>query len=393
MIAKRKEDKFLLIITLIVLLSGFYFLLPEKFPSTSLLYIFVIFFSIYFAALTEMQSNAVLRKICFTCSFLVLFFTLAFRNVSGIDDISYQRIFQEVQTGGVVSTFFSSHMEPGFLLLQYLIGVFTDDYIVAQAVNTFIPMMLFYMAFRKYRSFLSFPLAVSLFIALLYFQMLSTSLVRMFIAISIVFYSIDCLWKRQLLRYILRILLAASVHYSSLIMIAFLPFAFRQDVIQKHWKLFLLSGIILLPTLFFYIARIASMVGGRYEEYGEINNFTFSLDVLDTLPFAVIAWFYRKNIPDEYRNLFILSCVLILFSCIIELYSSMVSLGRNVFYMNLGLIIALPIGYRFVKSGISRWMIGIISFVYMLLYLYVTQFFHPFHSEYLFPYNNVFFRL
>jgi hypothetical protein len=388
MIEKRSEEKFFLIVTLIGLLSGFYFLLPEEFPLTNLFYLSVIFFSIYLAAMSEIQLNVILRKICFVCSFLVLFFTLAFRNVSGIDDIAYQNIFQAVQTEGVVSTFISSYIEPGFLLLQYLIGVFTDNYIVAQIVNTFIPITLFYMAFRKYSSFLSLPLAVSLFIALLYFQMLSVSLVRMFIAIGIVFYSIDCLWKQQPWRYFFRILLAASLHYSSLIMIMFLPFVF-----QKHWKVFLLSSTILLPVLFVNIARIASMLSGRYEGYGEINNLTFSLDAFYMLLFAVVAWFYRKSIPDEYRNLFVLSCVLILFSSLFELYSSMVSLGRCIFYMNLGLIVVLPIGYKFAKSGISRWMIGIIVFVTMLLYLYVSQFFNPHHSEYLFPYNNIFFRL
>jgi hypothetical protein len=375
------------------LLSGFYFVLPEEYPSTNLFYLSVIFFSICFAVVSEMQSNVVLRKICFVCSFLVLFFVLAFRNASGIDDISYQGIFQELQTEGFVSKFISSRIEPGYLFLQYLIGVFTNNYYVAQVVNTLIPMTLFYAAFRKYRSFLSLPLAVSLLIALLYFQMLSVSLVRMFIAIGIVFYSIDCLWQQRPQRYILRILLAASVHYSSLIMILFLPFALKKDAIRKHWKTFLLSGVILLPILFVNIARMAAVVSGRYEGYGEINNFAFSLDALNVLPFAVIAWFYRKSIPGEYRTTFILSCVLILSSCIIELYSSMVSLGRCIFYTNLGMILVLPMGYKFAKSGISRWTIEVIVFVYMLLYLYVFQFFNPHHSGYLYPYNNIFFRL
>jgi hypothetical protein len=389
----NREEKILLWVTLSGLLSGFYFLLPAAFPATNLFYLAVIFFSIVFAGLSEMQSKAALRKICFVCSYLVLFFVLAFRNVSGIDDMNYQKVFQEVQSQGVISTFVSSYKEPGFLFLQYLIGFFTDNYIVAQVVNTFIPMTLFYAAFWKYSSFLSLPLAVALFISLLYFQMLSTSLVRMFIAVSIVFYSIDCLWQQQPRLWVLRMLLAASVHYSSLIMMLFLPLALRPDAIRKHWKTFLLAGAVLLPILFSQVARVASAVGGRYEEYGEVGVLAFSWSDFNVLPFVVIAWFYRKSIPGEYRKVFLLSCVLILQSCIIEFYSSSVSLGRCIFYMNLGMILLLPMGYRFAKSPLFRWMIGSIALVYILLYLYIFQFSHPHHSEYLFPLNHLFFNI
>jgi hypothetical protein len=386
----KKKNIFRELITLVGLLSIFYFLLPASFPSTNLFYVSVIFFSIYFAALSEIQSRAIPRKIYFACSFLVLFFALAFRDLSGIDDLAYSQIFHEVRAEGVWSRFISSYMEPGFLFLQYLIGIFTSNYHVAQVVNTLIPMVFFYAAFRKYRAFLSFPLAVALFIALLYFQMLSVSLVRMFIAISIVFYSIDCLWKQQFRKYCCWIFLAASLHYSALIMLLFSPLVFNR--VLKHWKMILLASAILLPLLFIIIAGFASQIGGRYESYGEINNFTFSLDALNVLPFALIAWFYRKNIPNEYRTLFLLSGILLLFSCLIELYSSMISLGRCVFYMNQGMILALPTAYKF-SRGLSKWIIATIIFIYMLLYLLIAQFFLLAHGEHLFPYKNFFFRL
>lgn len=364
--------------------------LPSEWKTTGVFYFFTILFSVGFAMIAQPSASKPVKKMPLFCSFLCLYFVLAFRDMSGVDDMAYYTIFEDVNTYGWKFVFLTSFMEPGYLFINQVIGSLTSNYYVFQAIMSFIPMFLIYRGFAKYSKEIYIPFAVLMFSCMLYFQMLSVSLVRMFIAISIIFcYSFNALFKGESKKFILTILFSALFHYSSLIMLLFTPLTFSGINIVAHWKRISFLIIIVVPFLFLLAGRLAGALGGRYEQYASGEGGS-SIASLDTLPFVLIALYQWKRIPSYMWGMYASCIILLIFSSVCSLMNSVVPLGRVVFYMNLSLWILYPSIFRFRRNGI---VIGGLIVAYSILYLYVTQFSQEQQSTHLFPYQNIFFSI
>ena len=384
------ENKLLFIVILFFgVIVGLLFL-PIAKKITGFFYFSVILFAVGFAMLAQPSASRPIRVFPLICSFLCLYFTLAFRDISGVDDPVYQYIFETVNLYGWFSIFLSSFMEPGYLILNEVIGGFTDNYYVFQAIASFIPLFLIYKGFVKYSEVIYIPLALLLFCSTLYFQMLSVSLIRMFIAIGIIYcYALDALFQGACKRFIIFVICAATIHYSSLIMLLFIPLTFSRNFLLKHWKLIACALIVVSPVLFVFAGRVAGNIGGRYAQY-EAGEGGFSILSLDTLPFLFMALYQWKKIPRNIWNIYAVSIILLLFSSICSIMSSITPLGRVIFYMNLSLYFLFPAMFRFRRNGV---IIAGIVITYSLLYLFVSQFYVELRAEHLFPYKNLFFVL
>ena len=66
----------------------------------------------------------------------------------GVDDNSYARIFQETATNGVIGQFLKTTMEPGYLILNYIVSIFTNDFQIMIFITTAIPIFLYYKALK-----------------------------------------------------------------------------------------------------------------------------------------------------------------------------------------------------------------------------------------------------
>lgn len=275
-----------MILALLLVASLNYLFLSTAQRASALFYLGMIVFSVALSALAQLKPDNKIREIPLGCSFLCLYFVLAFRDVSGVDDPVYQRIFENVNAYGWRMVFLTSFMEPGYLFMCKFIGYFTNNYYVFQAIASFIPLFFIYNGFIKYSGLIYVPLSLLLFCCTLYFQMLSVSLVRMFIAIGIVFcYTLDAMFRGDIKRFIFSILCASAIHYSALIMLLFLPLTFSPAYIINNWKKVALVLIVFLPVLFALAGKFAGVVGGRYTIYTEGNDAGFSIASLDTFPF------------------------------------------------------------------------------------------------------------
>ena len=224
--------------------------------------------------------------------------------------------------------------------------------------------------------------------------MLSISLIRMFIAIAIIFNSLYYIWETKKFKFLFSVLFASLFHYSALIMVIFIPLAFNQRVLQNNWKKLLIIlffiypiGIVLLSSF------IANYMGSRYAAYALVKDFEFSFSSYSLLPVLVYTLWRKKIIPPKYLNIYITLLSLLTFSSIVSFFGSMIDFGRVVFYMNLSLLILLPMIYRFENNTILKMLAFNIIVSYSLLYLYVSQFNNELNSLYLFPYNNMFFKI
>lgn len=377
---------------IIIALIG-YQMLPLYMRTTCVLYYGIV--SASYLLLVMAQPHRVGGKV-FTFPMILsgglMWWLLGFRDISGVDDETYNMIFDQVATMSTFRWIDFLYLEPGYLFFNYIISLCTDNYYVFQAIASFIPIFFIYKGFVKYKYLIYIPLAFLLFAMTLFFQMLSVSLIRMFIAISLVFYfSLDFLIKAQLKKYILSIILISTIHYSCIIMLIFVPLLIWKKQLEQNWISFLISLSLISITGFLVVGRLAAAIGGRYAMYGEVGEGGFNILALDTLPFFIVAFLFKKIIPKIYQSQYMTCVILLAFSSVFSVLSGWVPLGRVIFYTNLSIWIILPAIFKFSRHN---WLlVAIFTIIYCFLYLYATQFLVELRAEHLFPYRNIFFTL
>lgn len=361
---------------------------------TSLFYCVIILLAVMLASLAENTKNPVVFHSFMFLSFFVLFFIYGFRNFSAIDDSSYIRIFNEVSTIGWFEYFKISTMEPGYLILNDIVSRFTDDYLYLQLITSLIPLAIFYYGFYKYKSMISLPMSVFLLCSMLYFQMLAVAMVRMFIAISIIFIGLWEIPKFKPIKFIFFVLFATSFHYSAFAMIILTYFAINKENLSKKTSKFYTLIFLLSPIIFILIGRyLVPLLGQRYQHYGTIKQITFELSTFTTLPLIFLLLLYYKKFKYKEQLYFKLFLFVYSLSIIISIFGGLIGLGRLIFYSYTAFIIAVAMVSKLIRFKSSKLIFSIIIIFYGFLYVFYTQFINISHIDYLFPYRNFFFEL
>ena len=373
-----------------------FFVIGNHFESTYLLYYTSVAGTVAIASLAYISKNKALTHLLLIASFSFVWFILAFRNVSGIDDPVYLEIFDLVKKTGWIRGFQMTTMEPGFLCLNWICSRIVDNYIFCQVICSTIPFIFFYMAFKKHTGRIYYPLSLLYILCFLYFLMISAALVRMFIAISIIFYAYSFLMEGNMKKYVWWILFAMLFHYSAGVMFCFLIFS-KHYFVDHPWQTSIIITACLGVCLFFVSYLASNILGARYVSYQIQDVYGFeeglTVDKLDTFPFVIIAYVLRKKIPDERKKEYNMLIVILLMGSVITVLSSFVPLGRIIFYFNLSLVFLIFYWYRY-SNCFAKIFISFVFVFYCYLYLYVTKL-NPDLREfsYLFPYQNVLFNL
>src|SRR5699024_9041274 len=382
----KKETDVFVVYTYIIAALIMAIALPYEYLSTTLYYIIVILTSVMFAGLAQNSRTPFFFNLYLFLSFLVLFFTYGFRNFSAIDDSSYINIFNSVSEIVWYDYFLNSTMEPEYLILNKFVNLFTNDYLFMQLTTSFIPLFLFYLGFNRYKDMISMPIAVFSLCTMLYFQMLSVALIRMFIAISIVFIAFYYIPKRKPIQYILLIFLASMFHYSALFLILLTYFAINKTNLSKKVERTYLILFITTPFIFIFIAKyIVPMLGSRYSAYGSIESIDVNISTFTTVPLLLFLLFFYKKFTGEKQLYFKLFLMVYALSIVISLFGGMIGLGRLIFYSYTFFILAVAmVGKLLIRNSKKLLYTGLIV-SYGFLYVYVTQFTLDQHIPYLFP--------
>lgn len=390
----KKEINIFVAYTYIIVAIVMAILLPNEYLKTLLFYSAIILLAVLFAALAQNCKTSFFFNIFLGASFIVLFFTLGFRNYSGIDDPAYISIFNQVSEYGWWTVFKETTMEPGYLILNNLVAFFSNNYLHIQLITSFLPLSIFYYGFKKYRNMISIPMAVFLLCTMLYFQVLSVAIIRMFIAISIVFVAFYYIPKQRTRRYITLILIASMFHYSALIMIVLAYFSINKVNLSKKARRFVFIGFVSTPILFILVAKfLVPIMGDRYSVYGTINNLSFSISSFDTIPLLILLLLFYKKFKDEDKYYFKLFISIFALSCIMSFYSGMVSFGRLIFYSNSAFFIAASMVQKVLSRDSKKVLFSGAIVLFGFVYLYWTQFTLESHIQNLFPYQNIFFTI
>lgn len=177
-----------------------------------------------------------IKKIAYLAiTFGYMWFLATFRVNIGYDYKNYIEIFASVQSAAGLSEALALPYEPGFILLNRLLGAFASSSVVMYGVYSFLILGMVGLAIYWYVPHRDAWLATWSYVMLSYFYTMM-NFIRQSLAVAIVFLGYRFLRDKKPVPYFILVLLGASFHRTALIMI---PLYFL-----AHIKLSKVTGII-----------------------------------------------------------------------------------------------------------------------------------------------------
>ena len=279
----------------------------------------------------------------------------------GADTTNYISHFFEDQAK-VLSLKQFLYFEPGYMLLTKIIGFFTNN---GQVFIFIISLIMIYL-FQKsvYKDLECIYLSYFLFVTFgFYFS--SFVIIRQFLAMVILWHSLDAIKNRKFVKFLLYVILAMSFHKTAIIFIL-LYFIYPLNVNKKY---FILISICTIGSILF-LNRILSFSLSLIPKYSVyIKNLNpgqgLKLLLLYSVIFIFVFMFRKKILPRDKIYIHMLGIAVVLQG---TAYSFSL-LTRLTQYFALSIIVLIPnILYRF-KNNLIKIM-GISSIViFSLLYL------------------------
>lgn len=316
-------------------------------------YYIVVLLSSFFALLAQIfaqnkNEEFKLNKLFYFLSFCILFFYLGFRNFGiGIDDYTYDYIFQNVSNSNVLTYFINSGMEPGYLILNKIIGLFTKDFQVVICVCAFISLLFIYKGMVYERKHVNYFLSFFLFGTIVYPYFFG--IIRLSLALSIIFYAYTFFFEKKYKYYTLFVLLASIFHYSSLVMLLLLILP-KKELSTSLLRKAYLYLIVLLPFAFYLVSKIVvPLLNSRYSNYIISNSLSLNFGDIDKLLILILCYMFYDNLNKVTTNSKIY-IFLYAISIILSICSMFISFGRTQWYFNILICILLPLIIKSIKK-------------------------------------------
>ncbi|KQS37483.1 hypothetical protein ASG02_13205 [Exiguobacterium sp. Leaf196] len=324
-----------------------------------------------------------------------LIFVMGYRSIDvGVDDKNYLINYNAANTLSLLDYYSSRVTEPGFYLLNRLVGMIFDDFQIVILVSSFITIFLFYKAFEFEFKKISLTLLIFIFITTQYFYYFG--IVRLGIAAAIIAYAYRFIVRKEPKKVVVSILIATLFHYSALFCFIFLFFMERNPKktlkhVFKNNKI--LKVIVVIPILFLSIRFLVYplITIDRYQGYVN-SDILLNFGFLTTLPFLIIFSIKLKDIKkDEHYYIYY---ILFIVKVLIEIFSPLIGIGRMVWYVNITLCYLMCKVIKVEKNIFVKYVLFITVISYSIYYLNYAYFSDvtSIRSMYLIPYKNTFFE-
>ena len=388
-----KDEYIAYIILLILGLFYCYFTLPEEKQPTFIFYAGSLLLSMLFVYLSEMTKKRGYSIMLFLVGLFILGCAMAFKLPDAFDDDAYMKIFRRANNPSLYAYLMETSHEKGYLLFNWLIHRITaGNYNNFKAIITFISFFIWGMAFRKVGYMKGSQMFMVLFLwSHFYFFVMNAGLIRIFIAIPIVFIAVTCIWKNQWNKFFLWIIAASLFHLSSLVMLLLLFFKLNQKFNYNHWIFFtFLSFFVVVIALLTMAQFLVPLLGDRYESYQNVSDISFNVGSFTTLPVWIACFYFYKNMPKvslEYRRKFIIGMLLLSLSIVFSVAVTIVHVGRIIFYSYLGLLIVVSAIFQIKTRDFTDFILKCLLIVYSLVYVMSTTLTNSYCTK-LFPYES-----
>lgn len=275
------------------------------------------------------------NRIILSAFFLELYFILAFRDPSvGADTESYIHLFELTKEYSFFNFSFSRH-EPGYILLNKILGSFVDNHQIFIAIMGFIVLFLFFRVI--YNESKIQWLSVFLFITLGFYTY-TFSLFRLIIAMSLVFTSYQFIIRNEAKKFFITIIIASLFHISALV---FLPVYFLRRI-NINFKMIIFYSLS-ATFIVLFSGRINKFIleSGSSIEYNIKSGGGFSYLFL-LLGILLISLYFKRSLLSEEPNANVLFHILFMGILFQLLALDFGLINRVARYFFLFLIILIP---------------------------------------------------
>ena len=209
---------------------------------------------LYFAMKIDAKKN-VRFFICILILTLTLVSGLRHETV-GIDTQGYVNLISMLRDGYLVNL--NNISEQGFISLSYILVNVSEGYTLALIVYAFITNALIVLRLYDYKDRISFTWAIFVYYMVFYFSTFNT--IRQWLAIAIIFYGTRYIENnvKSIIKYMIFILLAVSMHTTAIFAILFMPLYYfsipsrkLSDLLRKFVMIIFacLAGIYIYVTI------------------------------------------------------------------------------------------------------------------------------------------------
>lgn len=260
----------------------------------TLSYILSMFFIFMHISLTLINKN--IKYLIFLM--LILMWVLYWGSTNNADSDNYLLLYEHVKNVG--EGFLTT--EIGFLGLVKLSVFFDLSYNQFLLIISFLALSLIYVTIKQYTNNVQYILSLYF----IYPFLLDIVQVRHFLAMSIVVYSMNYLEKGKNFRYIIGILMAFSIQFSSIV---FLPFLIIQKM--KIRQIWIISIIVIIAGMFFvntsYIVDIVTLIVSMEKVNSYLSNrakfgylVQWAIQILYMIPVYIIyKKLYNNNLNEK----------------------------------------------------------------------------------------------
>jgi len=341
---------------------------------------FIVFFLVVFAIHFADEYPRRSKQILFLSFMMLALFVGLSDMLGGYDRYIYASLFDDIaditRVGGnykdaSIFTLYSS--EIGYIGSNILISFITSNRYVFILLYTLIIYYLFYLSIKDYC--VNYTFGMILFMSLMFF--FTFTYLRQMVGVGFAWFAIRYVYKKELYKFIICVLVAASFHNSAIILfpLYFLPIKrFSQRSIIIIMSLCLALGLSGGPSALFRLYGDVTDMQYRTDSYAE-QEIGFRYEYI--IEALVFLYFILKNyslIPTTRKNIVLLNTSLG-FCAILLLFVLSLNGGRLGWYYLIGIISTLSLIAKNVKrdSSTNR-VIFIICFLLFFRILYYWGF-------------------
>jgi hypothetical protein len=217
-----------------------------------------------------------------------------FRYQVGTDFLSYKVYFDRISD----LSYADRGVEVGYYILNKIAYLINTNSTTIFLMTSFITLLLIFRTIHKYSS--RIELSLFLFISM-YFYFSSFNIVRQYLAVAIVFYSIKYLLNQEFKKYLCCILLATTFHTTAIFVLVFYKF-FRKNFTIVHYLIGMILSFCLLPLILPMINLVGSIYN-KYEGYSTSFNYgSSSLGLLLIGSIFLFAILHKDKLVELNKN-------------------------------------------------------------------------------------------
>ncbi len=348
----------------------------------------VISCSILAVLFTYLESKNILKKGMFL-GFCIVTFLGAIHYEYGSDYMAYVEIYEDIINQDfrwvdlIEGELFK---EPGWALLNYMFKPFGENgFFIMVALLNILQNVIYYKIIRKYLPIEDWTFGTFIYLFTTTLYLLNFSMMRQGLTVAIFLAICPLIEQRKVLKALLIVLLASTIHSSALI---FIPFVFVGYIPMGKYSGIGITGIYILVFALLLISKdfintilsTAISFSDTFQDYADTYGdnevtATFRLGfLLKTIPVILSFVFINSADSDETKKRIVLISS---FGILVDITTQIIPLlSRVTIYFMAYSVIAMPMVYKKIKPYILKIILSTL-YVFLNVYVYYTFFTSP----------------